>query len=440
MEIIDKLEILADSAKYDVSCSSSGSSRQNSPGGLGNSAPSGICHSWSDDGRCISLLKTLFANSCIYDCAYCINRASNDRPRASFSPRQLAELTVNFYRRNYIEGLFLSSGIKKNPDYTMEQIVETLRLLREEYNFNGYIHAKAIPGADLRLIFQAGELADRISVNIELPSRESLENLAPQKSALDILKPMKNIGSRIGEAREERQKFRHAGKFVPAGQSTQLIVGASPESDYKIMKLADGLYSSYNLKRVYYSAFMPVRPDSRLPALKTPPLLREHRLYQADWLLRFYDFKVEELFSRGTPNLDYQLDPKLNWALNNLDRFPLEVNRADYQELLRVPGIGPRSARKIVEARQEARISYQNLKKMGPVLKRARYFITCQGKYWAGIPFQEKLIETRVREQERSINYQQSSLFAECQEVKKEELVANNEQRKKEKNNRVKKN
>lgn len=415
MELINKLEVLADSAKYDVSCSSSGSSRQNSPGGIGNSAPSGICHSWSDDGRCISLLKTLFTNSCIYDCAYCINRASNDRPRASFTPRQVAELTVNFYKRNYIEGLFLSSGIKKDPDYTMEQIVETLRLLREEYKFNGYIHAKAIPGSDLRLIFEAGQLADRISVNIELPSRESLENLAPQKSALDILNPMKNIGSRIGEVRENQRKYRNAGKFVPAGQSTQLIVGASPESDYRIMKLADSLYSSYNMKRVYYSAFMPVKPDSRLPALKMPPLLREHRLYQADWLLRFYDFEVQELFSGAQANLDYRLDPKLNWALNNLDRFPVEINQADYHDLLRVPGIGPRSARKIVETRREARISYQNLKKLGPVLKRARYFITCQGKYRAGIPFREDLIKVRIREQERN-DYHQASLFAEEQE------------------------
>jgi len=419
VELINKLEVLADSAKYDDSCSSS--SRQYSPGGMGNSAPSGICHSWSDDGRCISLLKTLFTNSCIYDCAYCINRASNDRLRVSFTPRQVAELTVNFYKRNYIEGLFLSSGIKKDPDYTMEQIAETLRLLREEYKFNGYIHAKAIPGSDLRLIFEAGQLADRISVNIELPSRESLENLAPQKSALDILNPMKNIGSRIGEARENQRKYRHAGKFVPAGQSTQLIVGASPESDYKIMKLAEGLYSSYNLKRVYYSAFMPVKPDSRLPALKTPPLLREHRLYQADWLLRFYDFEVEELFSGARANLDYRLDPKLNWALNNLNRFPVEINQANYHDLLRVPGIGPRTARKILETRQEASISYQNLKKLGPVLKRARYFITCQGKYRSGIPFREDLIKVRVREQERGNDYQQISLFSEEQE-KAEEL------------------
>lgn len=396
MELLEKLSILADAAKYDVSCSSSGSSRKNTPGGIGNGAVAGICHSWSDDGRCISLLKILFTNYCIYDCTYCINRASNERPRAAFTPREVADLTINFYRRNYIEGLFLSSAVMKTPDYTMELLLKTIRILREEYRFNGYIHLKAIPGADYSLIAQAGKYADRMSVNIELPSRQSLKLLAPDKNLTDILTPMKNIGQAISQYREEKKKYRKADSFVPAGQSTQLIVGASPEPDYQILKISETLYESFNLRRVYYSAYVPVNSDNLLPAVRRPPLLREHRLYQADWLLRFYKFKADELLDRENPNFDIELDPKANWALRNLEFFPVEINKADYELLLRVPGIGVKSARRIVTARRNGSISYYDLEKFGVVLKRARFFITCQGKYYGGIPLREDLIRSRL--------------------------------------------
>lgn len=396
MELLEKLSILADAAKYDVSCSSSGSSRKNTPGGIGNGAVTGICHSWSDDGRCISLLKILFTNYCIYDCTYCINRASNERPRAAFTPREVADLTINFYRRNYIEGLFLSSAVMKTPDYTMELLLKTIRILREEYRFNGYIHLKAIPGADYSLIAQAGKYADRMSVNIELPSRQSLKLLAPDKNLTDILTPMKNIGQAISQYREEKKKYRKADSFVPAGQSTQLIVGASPEPDYQILKISETLYESFNLRRVYYSAYVPVNSDNLLPAVRRPPLLREHRLYQADWLLRFYKFKADELLDRENPNFDIELDPKANWALRNLEFFPVEINKADYELLLRVPGIGVKSARRIVTARRNGSISYYDLEKFGVVLKRARFFITCQGKYYGGIPLREDLIRSRL--------------------------------------------
>lgn len=396
MELLEKLSILADAAKYDVSCSSSGSSRKNTPGGIGNGAVAGICHSWSDDGRCISLLKILFTNYCIYDCTYCINRASNERPRAAFTPREVADLTINFYRRNYIEGLFLSSAVMKTPDYTMELLLKTIRILREEYRFNGYIHLKAIPGADYSLIAQAGKYADRMSVNIELPSRQSLKLLAPDKNLTDILTPMKNIGQAISQYREEKKKYRKADSFVPAGQSTQLIVGASPEPDYQILKISETLYESFNLRRVYYSAYVPVNSDNLLPAVRRPPLLREHRLYQADWLLRFYKFKADELLDRENPNFDIELDPKANWALRNLEFFPVEINKADYELLLRVPGIGVKSARRIITARRNGSISYYDLEKFGVVLKRARFFITCQGKYYGGIPLREDLIRSRL--------------------------------------------
>lgn len=396
MELLEKLSILADAAKYDVSCSSSGSSRKNTPGGIGNGAVAGICHSWSDDGRCISLLKILFTNYCIYNCTYCINRASNERPRAAFTPREVADLTINFYRRNYIEGLFLSSAVMKTPDYTMELLLKTIRILREEYRFNGYIHLKAIPGADYSLIAQAGKYADRMSVNIELPSRQSLKLLAPDKNLTDILTPMKNIGQAISQYREEKKKYREADSFVPAGQSTQLIVGASPEPDYQILKISETLYESFNLHRVYYSAYVPVNSDNLLPAVRRPPLLREHRLYQADWLLRFYKFKADELLDRENPNFDIELDPKANWALRNLEFFPVEINKADYELLLRVPGIGVKSARRIVTARRNGSISYYDLEKFGVVLKRARFFITCQGKYYGGIPLREDLIRSRL--------------------------------------------
>ncbi|MFW6000840.1 MAG: putative DNA modification/repair radical SAM protein [Halanaerobium sp.] len=408
MELEKKLEILSDAAKYDVSCSSSGSSGRGGKNSLGNTKASGICHSWSDDGRCISLLKILFTNYCIYDCQYCVNRASNDRARASFTPEEAAKLTIDFYKRNYIEGLFLSSAVNKSPDWTMEQLLETARLLRNKYDYQGYLHLKAIPGADFKLIYEAGLLADRMSVNIELPSEKSLKKLAPQKEKAGILKPMKGIGSNIENNLRERKKYKKKEKFVPAGQSTQLIVGASPESDRHIINLAEGLYDNFNLKRVYYSAYLPVGSSSLLPALPGPPLKREHRLYQADWLLRFYGFKADELLTPDRENLDLSIDPKADWAINNIEKFPVEVNTAEYEMLLRVPGIGPRSAAKIYKARKEKTLTHENLKKMRVVLKRANYFITCDGKYAAGIPFESKLIYERLVEKEA----EQLSLFS----------------------------
>jgi len=382
MEVLDKLKVLSDAAKYDVSCSSSGSSRKNKKGGIGNAVLSGICHSWSDDGRCISLLKILFTNYCIYDCAYCINRASNDVPRTTFTPEEVASLTINFYKRNYIEGLFLSSAIYKSPNYTMELLLNTVKRLREVENFNGYIHLKAIPGADKALIESAGMYVDRMSVNIELPSNESLKLLAPQKSKEAIIKPMSFINSRMTQSIEERRKFRASKKFVPAGQTTQLIVGATQDNDLKILKLSEGLYKGYELKRVYYSAYVPISTNPNLPAIATPPLVREHRLYQADWLLRFYGYNADELLDMENPNFDLDLDPKCDWALRNIHLFPIEVNKADYYQLLRVPGIGVKSARKIIAARRFSSLNYEDLKKLGIVLKRARYFITCKGKYY----------------------------------------------------------
>ncbi len=400
MELLTKLKMLADSAKYDVSCASSGSKRKNTSGGLGNGSISGICHSWSDDGRCISLLKILFTNYCIYDCAYCINRASNDFPRVSFTPEEVVDLTINFYRRNYIEGLFLSSAIIKSPDYTMELLNRTVKLLREEHKFNGYIHLKAIPGANYSLIKQAGFYADRMSVNIELPSSKSLQLLAPQKGVENLINPIKNIGSSIKENRTERKKNRKIPGFVTAGQSTQLIVGASPEPDLQILRLSEGLYNRFNMKRVYYSAYIPVSDSPGLPQLKSPPLLREHRLYQADWLLRFYGFTAAELLDEENPNFDTGVDPKANWALNNLHLFPLEINKAEYSQLLRVPGIGVKSAQRIVAARRHGAIDFMDLKKFGAVLKRAQYFITCLGKYHGGIPIREDIIKNRLLSQD----------------------------------------
>ncbi|SKC47612.1 putative DNA modification/repair radical SAM protein [Maledivibacter halophilus] len=381
MELLDKLKILADAAKYDVSCSSSGSSRKNRKGGVGNAHVSGICHSWSDDGRCISLLKILFTNYCIYDCKYCINRASNDLPRAAFTPDEVVNLTINFYRRNYIEGLFLSSAIYKNPNFTMELLLETVKKLREEAKFNGYIHLKAIPGADPILIEKAGLYADRMSVNIELPSDQGLKLLAPQKKREAIIRPMGLITSKIIQNIDDRKKYRKAFKFVPAGQSTQLIVGATNDNDLNILTLTEALYNQFKLKRVYYSAYIPITSHPNLPAISAPPLLREHRLYQADWLLRFYGFKANELLNGGNPNFDENLDPKCDWAIRNIHRFPVEINKADYGMLLRIPGIGVKSARRIIAARRFSFLSYDDLKKMGVVLKRAKYFITCKGKY-----------------------------------------------------------
>lgn len=392
MELQAKLKILSDAAKYDVSCSSSGSTRKNKPGGIGNAAESGICHSWSEDGRCISLLKILYTNYCVYDCAYCLNRISNDVPRAQFTPEELADLTINFYRRNYIEGLFLSSAIVKNPNYTMEQLLSTVKLLRELYRFNGYIHVKAIPGADYKLISETGRYVDRMSVNIELPTSESLKLLAPQKKKEEIIRPMGLINSQILQTKEERRLFRSKPSFVPAGQSTQLIVGATPESDAKIIRLSENLYDKFSLKRVYYSAYVPISNNPRLPSLTHPPTLREHRLYQADWLLRFYGFSAEELLRKEDENFDIELDPKTDWALKNMQHFPVEINKAPYELLLRVPGIGVQSAKRILVARRTSPIHFDGMKKIGVVLKRAKYFVTCQGKYYSELNIDSGLL------------------------------------------------
>lgn len=416
MELQKKLEILSAAAKYDVSCSSSGSNRKNTKGGLGNAASFGICHSWSDDGRCISLLKILLTNYCVYDCAYCVNRVSNDIPRAAFTPQEVANLTINFYRRNYIEGLFLSSAVVKNPNHTMELLYESLRILRKEYRFNGYIHVKAIPGADLGLIEAVGKLADRMSVNIELPSENGLKLLAPQKNKQAILKPMNFIASKITEKRDERKVFKNAPLFAPGGQSTQLIVGATQDHDINILRLSENLYKKYKLKRVYYSAYVPVSKNPLLPDLKTPPLLREHRLYQADWLLRFYGFSADELLDERNPDFDPKLDPKTNWAINNMSLFPVEINRADYEMLLRVPGIGVRSAKKIIMARKVKSLSFEDLKKLGVVLKRAKFFITCNGKYFFNCNLDQNLIRQNLingfEDNEKRQEWEQISIFS----------------------------
>lgn len=386
MTVLEKLTILTDAAKYDAACTSSGSSRSATPGSLGNATACGICHSFAADGRCISLLKVLLSNSCVYNCQYCVNRVSRDTPRATFTPEELAELTIGFYRRNYIEGLFLSSGVLRNPDYTCEQMIRTLELLRGRYRFGGYIHAKAIPGADPRLIERLGLLADRMSVNIELPTQEGLRLLAPDKSKTSILRPMGYISGRIEESRHELAVYRHAPRFAPAGQSTQMIIGATPDSDRHIISLAEGLYKKYGLKRVFYSAYMPVTENALLPPPGTkPPLLREHRLYQADWLLRFYGFRADELLDDEHPELNPLVDPKCGWALRHMDTFPLEVNHASYEELLRVPGIGVRSAKRILIARRAGSLDFAALKKIGVVLKRAQYFLTCRGKMIPGL-------------------------------------------------------
>ena len=408
MEVFDKLKILTDAAKYDVACTSSGVDRAPVPGGIGNTTAMGICHSFSADGRCISLLKVLMTNACAYDCQYCVNRRSNDTPRATFTPRELADLTINFYKRNYIEGLFLSSGVLKNPDYTCEQMIETLRILREDYRFCGYIHAKAIPGADSALIARLGMLADRMSVNIELPSQQSLSLLAPDKSKHSILKPMGFIRNQIEQSSAELVKYRHAPRFAPAGQSTQMIIGATPETDYQILNLTEALYQKYKLKRVFYSAYMPVG-STLLPDVTTkPPLLREHRLYQADWLLRFYGFKAAELLDETHQNFNPYLDPKCNWALGHMELFPMEVNRASYEELLRVPGIGVNSAKRIVIARRTGSLDFAGLKKLGVVLKRAQYFITCSGKTAEGLKItQDAILRSLMSQKEIAMYYHQ---------------------------------
>ena len=428
-EAMKKLTILANGAKYDVSCSSSGSKRTNK-GGIGNAAEEGICHSWSADGRCISLLKILFSNKCIYDCAYCVNRRSAETERAGLEPRELADLTMEFYRRNYIEGLFLSSAVERSPDYTSERILAALTILRREYGFYGYIHAKIIPGTSPQLVDQIGRLADRLSVNVEVPSRESLRLLAPQKEPEGIFRSMKQITetmteerslkkagnrySRLYDLTEKRSggslnggagRFLDAGrgawpavsrgelikygghkeKFAPAGQTTQMMIGATKESDRQIIKTSEKLYRTFCMKRVYFSAYVPVVQSPLLPSvLSAPPLTREHRLYQADWLMRFYGFTADEILPEAHPNFDLELDPKVDWALRNLHLFPVELNRASMEELLRVPGIGNISAMRIVRQRRMAAVSFDELKKMGVVVKRAKYFLTCSGKYYGG--------------------------------------------------------
>ncbi|MBS7339050.1 MAG: putative DNA modification/repair radical SAM protein [Lachnospiraceae bacterium] len=425
MTVMQKLEILTDAAKYDVSCSSSGVERKGDGTGIGNAAAGGICHSFSSDGRCISLLKILFTNECIYDCKYCINRKSNDVSRASFTPDEICELTVQFYRRNYIEGLFLSSGILYSPTYTMELIYEAIYKLRTLYRFQGYIHVKAIPGADPEIIRRLGLLADRMSVNLELPTAEGLQRLAPNKHRKNILAPMRMIQQGITQNKNELMVYRHASSFVPAGQSTQMIVGATPESDYQIMMVAENLYKRFDLKRVYYSAFVSVNEDKDLPALPGgPPLLREHRLYQADWLLRFYGFEAKELLSEDKPNFNILLDPKADWALRHLEQFPVEINRADYQTILRVPGIGVKSAQRIVRARKNGSLSFEDLKKIGVTLKRALYFITCNGRMMYPTKLEEDYITRNLISNKEKLpfdrdgmTYRQLSLFDDSQEL-----------------------
>lgn len=439
--MMDKLKILADSAKYDVSCSTSGVARRNN-GRIGNAHAAGICHSWSADGRCISLLKVLFTNKCAYDCEYCVNRRSNDFPRASFEPDELARLTIEFYRRNYIEGLFLSSAVEKSPDYTAERILEALKLLRYKYGFSGYIHSKIIPGVSPEILHQIGLVADRLSVNIEMPNSESLARFAPQKKPKQIFAPMKQItnsliernaligpgtmfkgqdlnsqenylglGAIEGNARSFRALSTNARKevFAPAGQTTQMIIGAGGETDQSILTTSENLYHTFKMKRVYYSAYVPVVESPILPDKSTaPPLAREHRIYQADWLLRFYGFSVSELFNSGDENLDPDLDPKVTWALRNLDKFPVEVNKAPYEMLLRIPGIGAVSAKRIVRQRKVSAVKYDDLKKMGVVVKRAKYFLTCSGRYYGDRRFEQDTIKNSILQMENGL---QISMF-----------------------------
>ena len=377
-EILDKLQTLAESAKYDVSCSSSGTTRKNTPGGIGSTSGWGICHSFTEDGRCVSLLKIMLTNYCIYDCAYCINRRTNDLKRATFAVEELVELTIEFYRRNYIEGLFLSSGVINTPDYTMERMVRVIKELRITHKFNGYIHMKSIPGASQQLVHEAGLYADRLSVNIEIPTEENLKMLAPEKDHESVYKPMLYIQQGVLESTEERQKHRSAPRFAPAGQSTQMIIGATDETDKQILFTSAALYNRPSMKRVYYSGYIPVNSyDSRLPVVKQAPLVRENRLYQADWLLRFYEFKVDEIVDDKNPDLDLEIDPKLAWALRHPEHFPVDVNKADYSMILRIPGIGVKSAKLIVMSRRYTRLKSVDLKKMGIVMKKAQYFITC---------------------------------------------------------------
>lgn len=419
MSIMDKLGILTDAAKYDVACTSSGVERKGNGTSIGNCVAAGICHSFSSDGRCISLLKILLTNECIYDCKYCQNRCSNDIPRATFTPEEICTLTMEFYRRNYIEGLFLSSGIIQNPSFTMELIYRTIWLLRSKYRFNGYVHVKAIPGADPELIRRTGFLADRMSVNLELPTAEGLKELAPNKHRKTILTPMRQIQNGIEANKNELMLYRNAPKFVAGGQSTQMIIGATPENDFQIISVAEGLYQKFGLKRVFYSAFVNVTGDKALPALPGgPPLLREHRLYQADWLLRFCGFKGEELLDEKRPFFNVLLDPKEDWAVRHLEQFPVEINKAPLETLLRVPGIGVKSARRIVAARRSTNLTFADLKKIGVVLKRALFFVTCNGRMMYPVKLDEDYIvrnltdeRERVRFGSDGMSYRQMSLF-----------------------------
>ncbi len=388
MDVMEKLTILTDAAKYDAACTSSGASRASRAGYIGNTSSSvaGCCHTFSADGRCVTLLKVLMTNCCVYDCKYCVNRCSNDTRRAAFTPEELADLTIQFYRRNYIEGLFLSSGVMVSPDYTTERMIRCLELLRHHYRFNGYIHAKTIPGTDPELVQRLGLLADRLSVNIELPSEKGLQTLAPNKTRKAIFRPMGLITNTLRENKEELVKYRHTPRFAPAGQSTQMIIGATPDSDRHILSLTQGLYDKYRLKRVFYSAYVPVVENTLLPSLDTkPPLLREHRLYQADWLLRFYGFRAEELLDEDDPNFNPLVDPKCSWALKHPAFFPVEINTASREELLRVPGIGTVSTRRILYARRARKLEHEDLRKLGVVMKRAQYFITCKGRILDGV-------------------------------------------------------
>lgn len=417
--LMDKLEILTKSAKFDVACTSSGVDRKGNGRDIGNCVSAGICHSFSADGRCISLLKILMTNECIYDCRYCNNRCSNDIPRATFTPEEICTLTMEFYRRNYIEGLFLSSGIIQSPSFTMELIYRTIWLLRNQYRFNGYVHVKAIPGADSQLIERTGFLVDRMSVNLELPTAEGLRSLAPNKHRKNILAPMRQIQNGIQANKNDLVLYRNAPRFVGGGQATQMIIGATPESDWQILNVAESLYQKFELKRVFYSAFVNVTGDAALPALPGgPPLLREHRLYQADWLLRFYGFQASELLDEKRPFFNVMLDPKEDWAVRHLEYFPVEVNRAPLEQLLRVPGIGVKSAERIVAARRSASLTFSDLKKIGVVLKRALYFVTCSGKMIYPVKLDEDYIvrnltdvQERVRFGSDGMTYRQMSLF-----------------------------
>lgn len=394
--VMQKLEILADAAKYDVSCSSGQSNRENKNKGLGDSKGFGICHAFTEDGRCVALLKILLTNHCIFDCAYCVSRKSNDVKRAAFTVDEVVDLTISFYRRNYIEGLFLSSGIFDSPDYTMERLVRIAKKLRTEHNFNGYIHLKAIPGASEELMKQAGTYADRLSVNVEMPIEQSLKMLAPEKNHRDMIKPMEYLKEAIAGHNEEKKINKKAPLFAPAGQSTQMVIGATPESDLQILGMADYFYQEMKMKRVYYSGYVPISHDNRLPVIGTPvPIIRENRLYQADWLVRHYGFNVNELVGKGHPNLDLEIDPKLGWALRNLDQFPLDINTADLEQIKRVPGIGFLSAKKIVAARQFKTLGLDDLKKMGVVLNRARHFLA------ASTPFSlhKELTPVQIKQQ-----------------------------------------